>query len=238
MNRRRKIKISNKIKLNNKVRIILIIIGVILFAVGTAELYKSFSREIVIEEKEIYKYTNKFTSNYSINIKSNPYIPEEKLPAGQTYISDLVSSIDMNLNYLYTDSSQEPVSVKYKYKIDAVIKAMYESDDKEYEVLSKKENIKTVDTTEATSDKLAITESININYAKYHELLKDFKQTLGMNVDAYLYIILTVDTIAEVNSDQVKNQYKSDYSINLGINRAVATYKGNDTNTNSFNSNL
>ncbi len=236
MNRRKKA--SNRIKLNNKTRIALLVIGIIMLAVGTAELYKSFSTEIIIEEKEIYKYTNKFTSNYSMNIKSNPYIPEQKMSAGQTYISDLVSTIDMNLNYSYTDSVEEGVPVKYKYSIDVIIKALYESDDKEYEVLNKKENIKKVDTIDATSNKLVINENINVNYAKYHELLKDFKQTLGMNVDAYLYVVLTVDTTADVNSEKIKNQYKSEYNINLGSKIAVATNKGNDTNTNSVKSKL
>ena len=66
----RKNKISDKLKLNTKVRAGLIIIGIVLFAAGTAELCKSFStKEMVLEDKEVYKYTNRFSSNYEVNIK-------------------------------------------------------------------------------------------------------------------------------------------------------------------------
>lgn len=228
-------KVSDKLKLNSKLRVILIILGILLISIGSGGLYKSVTtKEVVIEDKEVYKYTNKFISNYDVNIKTNPYIDGNKMPAGLNYISDLVTSIDMSLNYSYTDLQEEAVPVKYDYKIDAIIKATYETDDKEYEVLSKTENLKRVEVQETTSDNLVINESINIPYSKYHEIIKDFKQTLGMNVDAKLYIILTVNTTADVNSKQVKNEYKSDYKINLGNKVATVDAKNNDTNSNSI----
>lgn len=227
-------KVNDKWKLNSKLRILLIIVGIVLLAIGSAELYKSFTtKEVVIEDKEVYKYSNKFTSNYDVNIKSNPYIDGTKMAAGLNYISDLVTSIDMNMNYSYSNVQGDAVPVKYQYRIDAIIKAMYESDDKEYEVLNKTENLKKVDIQETTSDNLIINENINIPYSKYHEIIKDFKQTLGMNVDANLYIVLTVNTIANVNSKQIENEYKSDYRINLGNKVATVAAKNNDTNTKS-----
>ncbi len=234
---KQKNKINDKLKLNSKVRVILIIIGILLFAVGSAEFYKSFTtKEVVIEDKEIYKCTNKFTSNYDVNIISNPFIEGTKMSPGQTYISDLVSSLDINLNYSYTDSKETAVPVKYNYRIDAIMKATYESNDEEYEILNKVENLKTVDTQETTSDNLVINENVNVPYSKYHEILKDFKQTLGMNVDAHLYVVLTVNTIANVDSREARNEYKSDYNINIGGKIATVGGKLSDTNSKSLNS--
>lgn len=236
---KQKHKINDKLKLNSKVRMGLVIIGILLLALGTAEFYKSFTtKEVVIEDKEVYKYTNKFSSNYEVNIKSNPFIEGNKMLSGQTYISDLISSLDFNLNYSYTDSEESSVPVKYNYRIDAIMKATYEADDTEYEVLNKVENLKTVDNQETTSDNLVINENVNVVYSKYHEILKDFKQTLGMNVDAHLYVILTVNTTANVDSKEVKNEYKSDYSINIGGKIATVGGKLSDTNSNSVNSKI
>lgn len=236
---KRKKKINDKLKLNSKVRAILVLVGILLFAVGSAEFYKSYTtKEIVIENKEVYKYTNNFSSNYEVNIKSNPYIEGTKMPSGQTYISDLVSSLDFNLKYSYTDSEKTAVPVKYNYRIDAIMKATYEANDTEYEILNKVENLKTVNTQEATSDKLVINENVNVVYSKYHEILKDFKQTLGMNVNAQLYVVLTVNTTANINSQEVKNEYKSDYNINIGGKIATVGGKLTDTNTNSVNSKI
>ena len=233
----RKNKISDKLKLNTKVRAGLIIIGIVLFAAGTAELCKSFStKEMVLEDKEVYEYTNRFSSNYEVNIKSNPFIEGNKMPAGQTYISDLVSSLDVNLNYVYSDLSENEIPVKYNYKIDAIMKATYEANDKEYEVLNKVENLKTVQEQEATSKNLIINDSVNVVYSKYHEILKEFKQTLGMNVDANLYVILTVNTTANVNSKEVRNEYKSDYKINIGGKIATVEGKLNDSTSSSVSS--
>lgn len=233
-----RIRVSDKLKLNNKARIALILIGILMFGVGTAELYDTFTKkvEVVTEQSEVYKYTNKFSSNYAVNIKSNPYIEEEIMLPDQTYISDLVSSLDISLNYSYSDSLSEPIPVKYSYKVDTVMVATYDSDDKEYVVLNKKENLKTVANLEAKSDKLKVEEVVNVDYAKYHEIIKDFKQTLGMNVKAKLKVILTVDTSATFDSQNVNNQYKSEFSIDLGSKVAIVENKGSDTDTKSIKS--
>ncbi len=236
MNQR--IKVSDKLKLNNKARFVLVLVGILMFGIGSAELYDAFTRkvEVVTEQKEIYKYTNKFSSNYAVNIKSNPYIEEQIMLPGQTYISDLVSSLDISLNYSYSDTAEEPVPVKYNYKVDTVMVATYEADDKEYVVLNKKENLKTVGTLDAKSDKLKIEEVVNVDFSKYHEIIKDFKQTMGMNVKAKLNVVLTVDTAANIESQTVNNQYKSEFSIDLGSKIAVVENKGTDTDTKSIKS--
>ena len=234
---RQKNKISNKLKLNSRVRAMLAIIGIIVFAIGSAEFYQAFyTTEVIVEDKELYKYTNKFSSSYDVNIKSNPYIEGTKMPSGQTYITDLVSSIDVNLNYAYEDAEKTAVPVKYNYRIDALMKATYEANDSEYEILNKVENLKTVDTQEAMSNNLIINESVNVGYSKYHEILKDFKQTLGMNVNAHLYVVLTVNTTANVDSKEIKNEYKSDFNINIGGKIATVGGKLSDNVSNSVNS--
>ena len=69
----RKNKISDKLKLNTKVRAGLIIIGIVLFAAGTAELCKSFStKEIVLEKEDVEIIENVIKNIQEIVTKENP----------------------------------------------------------------------------------------------------------------------------------------------------------------------
>ena len=52
-------------------------------------------------EENLLSYHNKFDGNYVVNIKKNDFIKDKTLPMEQVYITDLIDSIDMNLNYSY-----------------------------------------------------------------------------------------------------------------------------------------
>lgn len=219
-----------KIKLKNSTRVSLVMFSLIVFAISSANFYNSIYQNsfTTIEEQEIYTYQNDYNSDYSINIKTNPFIEEVSLPSGQTYVSDLIDSIDMNMNYKYTASDTTPIT--YSYKIDAILKASYNDNGKDYNVWNKTYNLKTSEELFSDSE-IIIDESVNIDYKKYHEEVSSFKQTLGMSLDSKLYINLTVDTSTIVNNQTVENQYVSDFSITLGDKIAIVDSKNKDTKT-------
>ena len=45
---------------------------------------------------------------------------------------------------------------------------------------------------------MSIHEKVNIDYAKYHALIKGFKQTMGITADSILLVRLTVNTKSTV----------------------------------------
>ena len=131
----------------------------------------------------------------------------------------------MNMNYKY--SASKPSLINYSYKIDAIVGANYTNDGNEYNVWNKTYNLKTIDSKQA-NDNIQITEDINIDYQKYNKEVKSFKQTLGMNVDAFLYIKLIVNTSTIINHQEIKNEYISNFSISLGDKIAVVDDKNED----------
>lgn len=227
MQKKRRFQVSNKIKLSKAVRTTIMFLAILMILCAFLGLISAVSKNVGItkEKKEVYQYTNRLTSSGKINLKSNQYVKEDEIAEGQVYLSDLISNINMNFNYNYVDSKK--VDVTYNYKIEAIIKATY-SNIKSYDVLNKVEVIKEVADTKILSSNLAIKEAFNINYEKYHKLIKDFKQTMGMNVDSNLIVRLTVNTKAKVNSNDIDNKYVSEYKISLGDKVALIDNNANN----------
>ena len=225
--------VNYKIKISNAVRTFLLVLFIAVFALGSGNLIKNLTNktEIISENKELYTYTNHFTSNSKINLKSNEYVLEKDVTDDQIYLSDLISDIDMNLNYKYTDS--KPTEVKYNYKIEVLLKAIYSNTRVSEDVLNKVDIIKEETNKVASSKDLSISENINIDYAKYHQMMKDFKQQLGISAESYLYVILTVNTKANIGDEEVENEYVANYKIGIGDKVALIDEKNKDEKTDS-----
>ena len=220
-----------KIKIKNSTRVLLMVLSLVVFAISSAGFYDSiFKTNSTKIEKEVYTYKNDYSTNYNVNLKQNSFISDNSLPAGKTYITDLIDTIDMNIKYNYTASQSS--TIKYSYKIDAVIGASYTNDGTEYSVWNKIYNLKTSDSMQS-NDSISIDDNINIDYKKYNQEVRNFKQTLGMNIDAFLYIKLTVNTSTTINHQEVNNEYVSNFSITLGDKVAVVDGKNTDTKIDS-----
>lgn len=205
---------KSRIKLQKSTRAVIIVIALVVFAFSSAKVLSAmFGNEELKLEKEVYNYTNSYNLKYDVNIKDNDFIEESVLPMNQTYVSDLVKSLDMKMKYEYM--ATEESDINYEYRIDAVIVASHSDDGTPYEVWNKTYNLKEVKNKTAMKN-IYINEDINVDYAKYHEEVKAFKQEMGMALDAKLYIRLTVDTKTKIGEENVENKYASNFSISLG----------------------
>ena len=226
--------VGNKVKLSNHVRLTLILLSIIIIAIGSGNLLKSCTNktDVTIEGKELYKYDNAFNSKSKINLKSNSYVQEDEMTDDQTYLSDLISSIDMDINYNYKASI--PSQIMYSYKIEAVMKATYTNTKSTYDVLNKVDVIKEENATTETTNDFSINEKVSIDYEKYHQTMKEFKQQMGITADSQLYIRFTINTKTNVNSKDVDNEYVSNYKISLGDKVALIEEPKDDTTTKSI----
>ena len=137
MQKKRKQQINNKIKISSTFRTMLILFAVAIFAFSSGNIVNSLTArtQTITERKELYKYTNKFTSDSKINLKENKYVKDSEIAKNQTYLSDLISNIDMHMKYQYSDSKDAKIT--YNYKIEAIVKAEYSSNSTNYDVLNK-----------------------------------------------------------------------------------------------------
>ncbi len=231
---KKKVKINkalSKIKLKNSTRFSLVVLSCAFFAFFSVNFFRSFSVNSSTKKEDIYVYKNIYNSDYTVNIIGNSFVSESSLPSGQTYVSDLVKSIDMNINYKYDGSISSKID--YDYKIDAIITAKYTSNGKDYNVWNKNYNLVTKDD-QHSDNGININENISIDYQKYNQEVKNFKQSFGMTIDALLYVKLTVNTSTTINNEEVKNQYTSNFSVTIGDKIAVVDGKNSDIKTDSI----
>ena len=225
-NKRRKE--DNRISLSNTIRMSLIVLSIVIIAFGDGSIIKlfAFGTETVTESKEFYKYDNKYSYDTKINLKENAYVEEDEMIEGQTYLSDLISDIDMKVKYNYIASL--PSNISYTYKIEAIMKATYTNTKSSYDVLNKIDTIKEESSKVENSKEISINDTINVDYAKYHKTMKEFKQAMGISADSQLYIRFTMNTSTDVKSKKIDNEYVANYKITLGDKVAVIEKVDND----------
>lgn len=232
MRRTKEMRMTTKLRLRKSTRAIVVIIALVLFVMSLSNLYANiFQKGNISIKRNIYDYSNNYQMDYKVNIKQNKFITDASLPANQTYVSDLIDSLDMNIKYKY-DSSKN-TEVKYKYKIDAIITASYSSNGENYNVWTKNYNLVNSEE-QISSQNIEISEYININYPTYHEEVKQFKQAMGMTLEADLVVRLTVDTSTNVEGENVENKYISDFYITIGDKIANVNGKAIDSTKDSI----
>ena len=234
MQKKKRVQVSNKIRISSVARTLLIVFAIMTFAFGSGSLLKTLisKEETLLEKKELYKYTNKLDLSSKINLRKNNYITEDEITEKQTYLSDLISDIDIGFNYNYIGSDKEELT--YKYKIEAIVSATYNSNGTSYDILNKVETLKQSEELTDKTDKLSISEFLNVNYGKYHQMIKDFKQTMGISANSHLFIRFTVNTKTKINSQDVENEYVSNYDITLGEKISLINEKKTDETSDSI----
>lgn len=218
---------KTKLKLKNSTRLFFTVLFIIIFAFSTSAAYKAiFKSDVAQVSQSIYTYKNNYNLGYSVNMKKNNFITDEILPSGRTYVSDLVDSLDMHINYNYDPS--EASDVTYNYSIDVILDSFYNDNGQQRSVWTKTDNVKKVENTQVSDGKFSIADDFKLDYSTYNTEVKNFKQSLGMLVDSFLKVQLTVNTTANVNGKKVSNKYVSDFSITVGDKVAVVSGKDND----------
>lgn len=205
---------NEKIKLRASTRAFYVIIALVLFAISSNNIFQELTNNTQEKlKKELYTYTNNSKSTYTMNIVDNRFIEEKTLPMGQTYVTDLLKSMDVDINYKYEASKK--TNIKYTYNITATIGASYTDDGKEYKVWEKKYTLLEDKTGESDGD-FNINEKINVDLQKYNKEVNDFKQTMGMALDAYLNVQLNITTDTSIQSKKAENKYSSELKLTLG----------------------
>lgn len=180
-------------KINHIIRliiatIIILIIGLILSYIG---FYNKNSHNVTYREIS--------DINYRVFLKQNNFFEQEYLPENMTYITSLIDYI--NIDFAYSIETSENIEGYYNYYIKGIIEANPENSNSKYYT---KEYILS-DTTTKRYDNIQdikISESIDVNYQTYNELLTDFKKEYGITMDGNLRIVLVIENIVTNDKEE------------------------------------
>ena len=205
---------NTKLRIRKSLRTFYILLCIAVIIICSMLIYGKIVERNKVVKQEILSYSNKLDTNYAVNLKENPYILEKILPMGKVYVTDLIDSIDMNLNYEYT--ATEDAKIKYQYRIVGLLGAYYTSNGTEQKVWEKEYELKPMIESVTKGKEFKISELINIDLDTYNNEIESFEKEYGITLRSNLLIQLEVSMVSEVDSIKFDNNYFTNIQIGLG----------------------
>lgn len=188
--------------------------AVILIVFSFFNLIQNLSTDkIKTRTVDIYKYTNKFNYDYKVNLIENKYISNEKDDKTLAYVTDLIDTTKIYMNYEYL--ADKETEIGYDYSIEGNMKVVYTKDGEEQKIIDEKETIIEKKDQVVSGNDVKINEEFDIDLKNKNEMLNDFKQKMGMNIDAKYILTLKVKIKTNVEEKEVLSDYQSIIQINL-----------------------
>lgn len=222
---------KTKRRIRKSTKYICILISIITLFISVSTLFENLSKEnMKTEAKQIYKYTNKFSYDYKVKLLENKYIKEKDTNDKKlVYVTELIDVINLDLHYEYL--ADKIGDLKYKYDVIGKTKVVYTKDGEEQKILDDEEIILSQEGTANASDKIEINEEINLDLKGKNQLLSQFKQQMGMSVDAKYDVILKLELSTNIDDEPIKNVYASGINMDLAEKTTKITGDNNKEDT-------
>ena len=213
-------------KIRKSIKDIVIGVSIILIIISFLNIISIITQTNTINSNnEIYKYTNKFKYDYTVNLLKNDFIPDKNLGMSEeAYITDLIDNIKMNFNYTYEGSSE--TKIDYDYQIVGILSATYSQDGIQRKVWEKEDVLKKIKENSKTGNSLNINENLTLDLKKYNKLVREFENKMGMTIAANYNVMLKINTYTNVEKTEVENTYTPLITINLA--EKVTTISGDN----------
>ena len=199
---------------NNHVKrqLILMILFILLLFLGILCLFIGYNNKKTVS----LKYRENNDIDYKVYLKDNEYFDSDYIDKGKTYITSLIDHI--HIDYKYNIDYDQQVQASYKYKVIAQIEANKTESSpgnywtKQYDV-TKYHN----DSVESISN-YSINQSVDIDYNKYNEILKGFKNSVGLaNSEGILKVILLIES--EVDGEKISSPIDSKLILKMPLSQ-------------------
>lgn len=192
-------------------KIFLLFFIVVVFSISGLLLFKSGFHNY--EEVDI-TYKEDKDIDYKVYLKENDFFKEEYLESNKTYIASLIDYVSVDFDY--TIDLSEKLSGTYTYYLKGIVEAFESNSDNSYytrdfaltEVKTNKYNNK---------DSLTINESFDINYDKYNDILKSFKDEYNVSMDGNLKVVLVITNMIDGNSNIKDKTKTTELELNIPL---------------------
>lgn len=219
----------NRIRKSTKYACIIIATIVFLFSINNL-LGDKIKSSIKTTNKTIYQYTNKFNYDYDVKLLGNAYISQDELDNNfLVYVTDLIDTTTLNLNYEY--DAEEKTKLDYEYSIKGVMNVVYTKDKKEELIWKEEDILVEKKDLSVNSNKINLEENIVLDLKERNALLKQFEQEMSISVDAKYCVILCVDIKTLADGEDIKNTYTSQINIDLAEKTTTISGENNINDT-------
>ena len=228
-----KTEIKRRKVLKKWVRLTLLIIIIVVFFASFSLIKSSFKTPEVAPIE--YSYNVKQNVDYKVYLYDNSFIEEEYLGPNEMYMADLIERINILFDYNYSGSKVVPV--KYEYDIKGMINGSYQLAETGDNKIWNKEYVLLNPQTGEISDtnNINITESLDIDYAFYDNIVSSFRKELKISISATFDVIMTVN-IYGTNDLEGKLIETKKMVVSIPLNSQV--FKIEDDYEQKFNRNI
>lgn len=205
-----------KIRIRKSVRKTIFVLLLVSIVVAMVTLYDSFNSENKKKfvNENIYEYTNKYLYSYDVSMLENGYVTEKNIGDKNVYITNLMDVANINMTYLYNANQVSDIS--YSYKIVGNLESVYVKDGEEQRVFKNTEVLVENKDFTVNSKDIEISESFELNIKDKIQMIKNFQQEVGMQVDTTYTVVLEVMSKTNIMGQEVLNVYSPNLVFEIG----------------------
>ncbi len=224
-----KAKFKNKMRKSTKYGVTIVSIIVLIFSF--INFIKTIQKEnMKTFTKEIYKYTNKYSYDYKVNLISNKYMTNEEIKdKNLAYVTDLIDNIKLELNYDYNANKNS--EIKCNYSVVGLMQAVYTKNGEEQKIWEKEETLLNEKELKSASDNIQINEKLKLDLKEKNNLINNFKQQLGMTIEAKYTVKLKIKVTTDIEGKEIVDEIEPFINIDLAEKTTKIKGENNTENT-------
>ena len=224
-----KTKFKNKMRKSTKYGVTIVSIIVLIFSF--INFIKTIQKEnMKTFTKEIYKYTNKYSYDYKVNLISNKYMTNEEIKdKNLAYVTDLIDNIKLDLNYEYIANKNS--EIKCTYSVVGLMQAVYTKNGEEQKIWEKEETLLNEKELKSASDNIQINEKLKLDLKEKNNLINNFKQQLGMTIEAKYTVKLKIKVTTDIEGKEIVDEIEPFINIDLAEKTTKIKGENNTENT-------
>ena len=222
---------KQKNKMRKSTKYVTTVVSIIILIFSFINFIKTIQKEnMKTSTKEIYKYTNKYSYDYKVNLISNKYMTNDEIKdKNLAYVTDLIDNIKLNLNYDY--SANKNSEIKCTYSVTGLMQAVYSKNGDEQKIWEKEETILKEKEITSASDNIQIAEKLKLDLKEKNELINNFKQQLGMSIYAKYTVIFKIKVTTYIEGQEIEDEISPFINIDLAEKTTKISGDNNIENT-------
>lgn len=220
-----------KTRIRKSTKYVYIAIAIVLMIASFFNLLKNISgTNMGTSTKQIYSYTNRFNYDYDVILIPNKYIDGmEKTDKNIAYVTDLIDNTRLMLNYEYY--AQTKSELIYEYEVTGRMQAVYTKDGEEQKILENTEVLLDKTTKTEFANNFKIEEELTLDLKEKNNLLNEFKQKMGMSIDAVYTITLNINVKTNVEGKEIVSSYSPTIELDLAEKTTKISGENNKEDT-------
>lgn len=194
-----------KLKINKRLRKVLMVIVIALIIVVSFFLYKAVRHtEFKNEKVSLYNYENKGNISYNVFFKPNILYNDNSVGEGNVYLTEFVDYINAVFNYEF--KGEKEADIKGNYDITAVAEG-YIGEKETYKTIWKKEFKLLPKTNFKLKDKsFAIKKEVPIKYEEYNNFAKQVIEDSKVGLQVKLLVSMNVNLKADTGKGIIEEK--------------------------------